>query len=185
MLVSFLAAPQAASGGGGPENVFVVANSRSWASLTIAHHFAALRELPPTNVLYIDWPYSTDKVDVEVFRQKLLIPVLGAINQRGIAPQIDYVVYSSDFPWSIDFKPMLKGQQTPPQFNPLGSITALTFFATQVMSNDPRFMAQERQSLYASRRTRRLPTIRRTPSAAGTALTKPASSSKGAASRTS
>src|ERR1700759_1606483 len=65
MLVSALIAPRAVFAGGGPENVFVVANSRSWASLTIAHHFAALRELPATNVLYLDWPYSTDKVDVE------------------------------------------------------------------------------------------------------------------------
>jgi hypothetical protein len=142
MLVSALIAPRAVFAGGGPENVFVVANSRSWASLTIAHHFAALRELPATNVLYLDWPYSTDKVDVETFRQKLLVPTLGAISQRGIAPQIDYLVYSSDLPWSIDFKSMLRGQQTPPQFNPIGSITSLTFFATQVMQNDYRFVAQ-------------------------------------------
>ncbi|HVU89213.1 MAG TPA: hypothetical protein VHD36_17945 [Pirellulales bacterium] len=141
MLVLPLFAPRTACAGGGPENVFVVANARSWASLTIAHHFAALRQLPPINVLYVDWPYSTDKVDVELFRQKLLLPVLSAINQRGISPQIDYIVYSSDFPWSIDFKAMLRGQQAPPQFTPVGSITSLTYFATQVVPGDFRFVA--------------------------------------------
>ena len=134
-------APRDLQAGGGPEGVFVVANSRSWASLTIAHHFATLREVPPINVLYLDWPYSTDRVDVALFREKLLIPTLGAINQRGIAPQIDYIVYSSDFPWAIDFKSMLGKQQVPPQFTPIGSLTSLTFFAASVMSNDYRFIA--------------------------------------------
>ncbi len=110
-------------------------------SLTIAHHFAALREIPANNILYLDWPYSTDEVSVDVFREKLLIPMLGAVSSRGIAPQIDYIVYSSDFPWSIDFKSLLGSQKVPPQFTPVGSLTSLTFFATPIMSNDYRFIA--------------------------------------------
>jgi hypothetical protein len=142
MLAAQFGSVAPARAGGGPENVFVVANQRSWASLAIAHHFVALRNIPAINVLYLDWPYSTDKVDVGVFRDKLLLPILGAISQRGIAPQIDYVVYSSDFPWSIDFKTMLGKQQPPAQFAPVGSLTSLTFFAQAVMGNDFRFVAQ-------------------------------------------
>ena len=114
---------------------------RSWASLTIAHHFAAIREIPTSNILYLDWPYSTDEVSVELFREKLLIPILGAVSSRGIAPQIDYIVYSSDFPWSIDFQSLLGSQKAPPQFTPVGSLTSLTFFAAAIMKNEYRFIA--------------------------------------------
>ena len=102
--------------------------------------FCGLREIPTSNILYLDWPYSTDEVSVELFREKLLIPILGAVSSRGIAPQIDYIVYSSDFPWSIDFKSLLGSQKPPPQFTPIGSLTSLTFFATAIMSNDYRFI---------------------------------------------
>ena len=120
--------------GGGPENVFVVANSRSWASMTIAHHFAALREIPPVNILYLDWPYSTDQVDVAVFREKLLIPILGAIQQRGTSPQIDYIVYSSDFPWSVEFKTF--GKPRPPSVRAGRFAYRLTYFSRPLMQDD-------------------------------------------------
>jgi uncharacterized protein (TIGR03790 family) len=126
--------------GGGPENLFLVVNSRSWASVTIAHHFASLRQIPPNNILYLDWPYSTDQVDVSVFRDKLLVPIVEALKERQIGPQIDYVVYASDFPWSVDVKSLLGGQQLPPQAAPMGSLTSLTFFATMVARGDYRFL---------------------------------------------
>jgi hypothetical protein len=133
-------APARSWAGGGPENVFLVANSRSWASLTIANHFAALRQIPEVNILRLDWPYSTDKVDVELFRDKLLVRALGAIQQRGLGPQIDYIVYSSDFPWSIDFKSMLGKMKLPEAVIPIGSITSLTFFASWVAQSDYRLL---------------------------------------------
>ena len=39
-----------AQAGGGPENVFVVVNSASWASQSVANHFIKLRDIPPVNV---------------------------------------------------------------------------------------------------------------------------------------
>ncbi len=137
-LINWLAGGAAA--GGGPENVFLVANARSWASLAIAHHYAALRQIPPNNVLYLDWPYSTDRVDIGIFREKLLAPIVGAMNARGIITQIDYVAYASDFPWSIDFTDDLKQQKVPPEFTPIASVTALTYFATQAIRNQFNFL---------------------------------------------
>ncbi len=140
--------PASSRAGGGPEGVFIVANSRSWASQTIANHFAELRQIPPSHILNLDWPYSTDMVDVGTFREKLLLPVLGAIQQRGIGPQIDYLVFSSDFPWKIDFKALLGSQQAPPQYNPIGSITSLTYFASMVMRADFRFVLPEANNYF-------------------------------------
>jgi hypothetical protein len=131
---------QRASAGGGPENVFLVVNERSWASLMIAHHFAELRQIPPINTLYLDWPYSTDLVDVNVFREKLLLPTISILQQRGIAPQIDYIVYSSDFPWSIDFQRLLGEKKPPSPAAPIGSLTSLTFFAGNIATGEAHFL---------------------------------------------
>lgn len=87
--------------GGGPENVLLVANRRSVDSLTIANHYIQLRRIPPGNVLTLEWDPKVGQTDVDTFREKILRPVLQAIEDRGLAGQIDYVVYSCDFPWRI------------------------------------------------------------------------------------
>ena len=94
---------ESAQAGGGPENLFLVVNARSQNSLTIANQYIQLRHVPPGNVYYLDWDGPPDTTDIETFREKILGPVLQAVSTRGIANQIDYVVYSSDFPTRIDF----------------------------------------------------------------------------------
>jgi len=90
--------------GGGPENVLLVVNSDSRDSLTIANHYVQLRHILPSNVLPLSWNPQTVSTDVDTFRQKILLPVLRTVEKRRLAGQIDYVVYSTDFPWSIDLK---------------------------------------------------------------------------------
>jgi hypothetical protein len=88
--------------GGGPENVLLVVNPRSPTSMTIANHYIHLRPIPAGNVLQIPWDPDVQKTDVETFRRQILEPVLNAISERKREDQIDYVVYSSDFPWGIN-----------------------------------------------------------------------------------
>ena len=90
-----------AAAGGGPENVLLVVNPNSAASLTIANHYAALRNIPAENLLFVPWDRKNQTADIDTFREKILRPVLRAIQGEGLAGQIDYVVYSSDFPWGI------------------------------------------------------------------------------------
>src|SRR5471032_552704 len=70
--------------GGGPENVFLVVNQRSWASLTVANHYIRLRQIPPSNVLYLDWAGSSETSDILSFREQILRPVLAAIQRRQL-----------------------------------------------------------------------------------------------------
>ena len=91
---------------GGPENVLLVVNPRSPDSLCIANHYAALRHIPPNNLLLLDWDPKQENTDVNTFREKILLPVLRAAKQpipgrQILGRQIDCVVYSSDFPWGI------------------------------------------------------------------------------------
>jgi hypothetical protein len=89
--------------GGGPENLFLVVNSRSQNSLTVANYYGRLRRIPPGNICYLDWDGNVEATDIDTFRQKILGPALQAISERALSNQIDYLIYSSDFPRRIDF----------------------------------------------------------------------------------
>ena len=97
-----LVAPVATTlAGGGPENVLLVVNPRSYSSLTIANHYAHLRGIPAENLLFVPCDPATEVTDVGAFRNEILIPIIRTIEARHLANQIDYVVYSSGFPWGI------------------------------------------------------------------------------------
>ena len=97
-----------AGAGGGPENLLLVVNPRSPASMTIANHYIQLRRIPSANVIYLPWDSKVQNTDIDTFRQQILKPVLEASRRRRPADQIDYVVYSSDFPWGIHLDSDLK-----------------------------------------------------------------------------
>ncbi len=118
--------------GGGPENVFLVVNSRSWASQTVANHFIALRKIPPGNVLYLDWSGSNDVISVDAFRKDILNPILAAVDARGLTRQIDYIIYSSDFPSRINYSGDLPRTE---KFS-FASINGMTFLAPLVIKKD-------------------------------------------------
>jgi len=133
----FFGAPSAAQAGGGPENLFLVVNSRSWASLTVANHFLQLRRVPPGNVLYLDWGQDIDATDVAVFREKILLPALTAIRQRGLGAQIDYLCYSTDLPYAINVAPDAAKLPLPKVLPPLASINGMTYFYGMTLTFSP------------------------------------------------
>ncbi len=131
-----LAMPPIARAGGGPESVLLVVNSTSWASQSVANHYIRLRQIPARNVLYLDWDGGLEAISVDDLRAKILEPILRALEQRGLSSQIDYVVYSADFPCSVSLAGDLNGQQAPPQLAPTGSLTGLTYLAQWVIAKN-------------------------------------------------
>ncbi len=127
----FSVGPESCFAGGGPENVFLVVNQRSWASRTIANHYVSLRNIPSNNVFFIDWSGSVDRTDLATFRKKILQPIIAEIDKRRLGDQIDYVVYSSDFPYEIDFS---KNVSSKDKFMS-GSITSLTYLYELIEGN--------------------------------------------------
>ena len=156
--VCLLSEPAAtAIAGGGPENVLLVVNRSSPASLTIANHYVRLRQIPAGNVLTLPWDLSVETIDIDTFRQQLLTPVFRAIEKRRLTPQIDYVVYSSDFPWGIvltsdlakflapggrtDLSALGKPPWQPPKGQKAtGSINGLTYLWQPVMGRHPSYL---------------------------------------------
>jgi hypothetical protein len=141
-LTSSLLATNQAQATGGPENVLLVVNPLSPNSLCIANHYVKLRHIPPTNLLFLNWDPQQENTDVDTFREKILLPVLQVAQMPIAGRQIDFVVYSCDFPWGIRidedikrFKAALEQQQAKnKEAKPAAKPPAWTTFATPVAS---------------------------------------------------
>lgn len=118
--------------GGGPENVFLVVNPNSQDSMTVANHYVDLRKIPPSNVFYLNYPPRRGATRGKVFLERILNPIFQEIIERKLANQIDYVVYSCDFPWRINFAPSFPNQQFPKQSTPVASLSSATYLAAFV-----------------------------------------------------
>lgn len=124
-----------ARGGGGPEDLLLVVNEKSHASKTIANHYIQLRDIPPQNVVYLPNVPAGETARIEQFRRTVLTPVLRTIRRRKLTQQIDYIVYSADFPTRVNIASDTANDKTktyPRHFKPFASVTAVTYFAHQV-----------------------------------------------------
>jgi hypothetical protein len=145
-LLGCLSLVSLARGGGGPENLFLVVSARSPDSIAVANHYAQLRRISPVNLLLLDWTGGAESIPVDVFRDRLLRPALAAMAERGVGGQIDYLVYSADFPTAID----LSADGEPPgvpadfrrQVSSIGSTTGMTFLWQLAMARSPNYRAR-------------------------------------------
>jgi hypothetical protein len=142
IVVAVLAAmiPRFARAGGGPENVLLVVNAASPASIEVANAWITLRNIPPINVLMLPWEGSREAIPIATFREELLRPILQAIDGRRLSSQIDQIVYSTDFPWRIDFKEELPAPLVGHDHFPSASLTGLTMQYAAVMSRQSTFL---------------------------------------------
>jgi hypothetical protein len=138
----------AASAGGGPENIFLVVNSTSADSLAVANAYAALRGVPPINVLMLPWEGAAEAVPIATFRDALLRPILQAIDSRRLGPQIDQIVYSSGFPWRVDFADELPPALVGKDKFPSGSLTGMTTLFASVQLGIPGYLDPESNRYY-------------------------------------
>ena len=137
-----------ARGGGGPENVFVVVNSTSDDSIAVANAFVACRGIPAINVFMLPWAGDKEATTIGRFRDEILSPILRVIDSRRLAPQIDMVVYSSDFPWRIDYKDWLTPEIARQDTFPSGSLTGMTMLFGAVQSGGPAWLDPESNDYY-------------------------------------
>ena len=155
-----LAAPGDANAGGDPVNLFLVVNSESASSKLIANNYIYHRKIPAINVLYLNGIPKGELVPLEIFREKILKPIVKAIDARGIQDHIDYVVYSSGFPSQINCNKDLgrlfnavrkKGGVVPINKNMLRanvSINSATYFYQKLLSGDPTYISLNANRYY-------------------------------------
>ena len=137
-----LAVLRPAVAGLGPENVAVVVNAGSHSSRTVANAFVHGRGIPVDNIIYLSDVPGFEHIGVDDFRERLLKPVLMAIEDRGLTPQVDCIAWSSDFPYAVDVQSDIAaaGLKLPQVFTPTASINGLTFLYELVLAKDPRYL---------------------------------------------
>ncbi|MCA9235823.1 MAG: TIGR03790 family protein [Planctomycetales bacterium] len=142
-------AQQATRAGGGPENVFLIVNPNSADSLEIANEYVAMRGIPTGNVFYLPWAPQAWRTMGADFRDKMLKPILQEIDKRKLAGQIDNLVYSSNFPWQIDFRDLHVAKEGRSPDIPVASLTGASYLYQFVLSNDRRIAALNNNFYFA------------------------------------
>lgn len=86
-------------GGGSGLNTLVVVNQASSNSCELGNYFTEHRNVPPENVLRINWQGGNISWTSNDFATVLLTPLLDLLAERQLTNQADYVVLSMDFPF--------------------------------------------------------------------------------------
>jgi hypothetical protein len=84
-------------GGGSGLNTVVVVNQNSTNSCELGNYFCERRQVPPQNVLFINWPGGNISWGSGDFQTNLLTPLLDMLASRQLTSQVDYVVSSIPF----------------------------------------------------------------------------------------
>ncbi len=89
--------------GGSGLNTVVVVNQTSSNSCELGNYYCQQRQVPPQNLLYINWPDANTQWTSNDFQTNLVMPLLNMLVTRQLTNQIDYVVLSMDIPFQTSF----------------------------------------------------------------------------------
>src|SRR4051812_43164893 len=99
--LSVLLLPLCSRAGGSGLNVLVVVNQNSTNSVQLGNYYREKRQIPPQNILRINWSGGNLLWTTNDFTTYLLNPLLAAVSSRQLTNQIDYVVLSMDIPYTV------------------------------------------------------------------------------------
>ena len=95
--------------GGSGLNTVVIVNQTSSNSCELGNYYCESRQVPPQNVLYINWPGGNTLWASNDFQTNLVTPLLNMLAARQLTNQIDYVVLSMDIPFQTSFGSTVNG----------------------------------------------------------------------------
>ena len=142
-VLAMLVACYEATAGLSPENVIVVVNADSQESRTIANHYLELRDIPSSNVIFLREVPEGLTITLDQFKSKLLLPILGQIEARKLAPQTKAIAYSAGFPTSVSIPEhtsrLTNADQKKYQL-PTASLTGLTYFYQFILADSEKYL---------------------------------------------
>jgi hypothetical protein len=134
----------------------VVVNGKSEASRTLANHYCQMRGIPPINVVVLPDVPPLEQTTVEIFRQKVLLPMFEEIQRRGLANHIHGIAYSCDFPTAVDLMADLVNLKERSEYlTPVGSLTGLTYLYRLVLDRSPAMLMMD-SNFFAARPAKQL-----------------------------
>src|SRR2546426_12386251 len=92
----FCGAATALWAGGSGLNVAVVVNQNSTNSVPLGNYYCEQRNVPPQNLLRINWSGGNVNWTSSELNTFLVSPLLAMLSSRQLTNQIDYVVLSMD-----------------------------------------------------------------------------------------
>jgi len=95
--------------GGSGLNTVVVVNQASSNSCELGNYFCERRQVPPQNVLYINWSGVNTSWTSNDFQTTLVTPLTNMLAASQLTNQIDYVVLSMDIPFQTSFGSVVNG----------------------------------------------------------------------------
>ena len=114
-------------------------NKRSLDSKSVANRYCQLRYIPRSNIFEIDWPGTDVVTTVDAFRENLLDPILNEIIRRRLLEQIDHIVYSTGFPYAVDFSSDFGANPPDSYTGRHASLTGLTFLHELLRQKDTKY----------------------------------------------
>ena len=102
ILVSFAFLGKLQAGGSGL-NTVVVVNQNSSNSCELGNYYCQYRQVPPENVLRINWFGGNTLWSSNDFQTNLAAPLLNMLATRQLTNQIQFVVLSMDIPFQTTF----------------------------------------------------------------------------------
>lgn len=90
-------------------NTLVVVNQASSNSVEVGNYYCERRQVPPENLLRVQWSGSNLAWTYLDFQTVLLNPLLDLIASRGLSGQINYVVLSMDIPFQTLYDGVVNG----------------------------------------------------------------------------
>ncbi len=98
--------------GGSGLNTVVVVNQTSSNSCELGSYYCQQRQVPPQNVLSINWSGGNTLWTSNDFQTNLVVPLLNMLATRQLTNQIDYVVLSMDIPFQTSYGPTTNSTTT-------------------------------------------------------------------------
>ena len=130
-------------GAGSGLNAVVVVNQASRNSVQLGNYYCERRQVPPQNVLRINWPATNTNWNIDWalsdLTSVLVNPLLAMLANRQLTGQIDYVVLSMDLPYRV----------YTPESVALNSTTSALFYGFKPDKHEPCSLAPGSANLYA------------------------------------
>ncbi|MBI3850804.1 MAG: TIGR03790 family protein [Verrucomicrobia bacterium] len=99
--LSVVSLPSSLWAAGSGLNVALVVNQTSTNSVQLGNYYAEQRQLPPQNIVRINWTGGNAIWTRGQFETNLATPLRNTLTARGLTNQIDFVLLSMDIPYRV------------------------------------------------------------------------------------
>ena len=88
--------------GGSGLRAVVIVNNQSSNSVALGNYYCEMRQVPPENLVRINWTGGNTSWTPQQYTNTLLLPLYSALRERRLTNQADFLLLSMDIPYKIE-----------------------------------------------------------------------------------